>query len=296
MSPSNKPRRSAFTLVELLVVIAIIGLLIALLLPAVQAARESGRRVSCKNNLKQIGLALHAYHDVYLQLPPGWSGYAASGSPDPEGPPGWAWAAFILPQLEQTALSGQIDLRVSLMVASHAAARKTSLKVFQCASDISPLTVFALNNKAGGAVGSFGKSNYVAVFGLSEIDDCVGLGPGHQCVSKGPFFHNSRITFGQVTDGLSNTFFVGERSSRLGFSTWVGVAPGAEDAMVRIEGIADHPPNHPTGHFDDFGSNHPHGTQFLLGDGSVRMIDQNISPPTYHALCTRATGETVGEY
>src|SRR5688500_8092117 len=104
--------RHGFTLVELLVVIAIIGVLVALLLPAVQAAREAARRSSCRNNLKQVGLALHNYHDVYQQLPAGWQGFAATGSKvsEAEGTPGWGWASAILPQMEQTALADSLRM------------------------------------------------------------------------------------------------------------------------------------------------------------------------------------------
>ena len=97
-------RYKAFTLVELLVVIAIIGILIALLLPAVQAAREAARRMSCTNNLKQLGLGLHMYHDVHKTLPIGWLGFDSSGKPHFEGDPGWAWSARILPFIEQQSL------------------------------------------------------------------------------------------------------------------------------------------------------------------------------------------------
>ncbi|MFT5526632.1 MAG: prepilin-type N-terminal cleavage/methylation domain-containing protein, partial [Pirellulaceae bacterium] len=95
-------KRRAFTLVELLVVIAIIGILVAMLLPAIQAARESARRTQCNNNFKQIGIALHIYHDNFRSLPPGWVAFDDAGNPDPEeGLPGWGWAPHILPYMEQ---------------------------------------------------------------------------------------------------------------------------------------------------------------------------------------------------
>jgi prepilin-type processing-associated H-X9-DG protein len=96
-----------------------------------------------------------------------------------------------------------------------------------------------------------------------------------------------------ITDGLSTTLFVGERSSRLGGSTWLGSVSGGEDNFVRILGVADHPPTHPTGHFDDFGSYHPTGANFLLGDGSVRLISQDIDQRVYQGMASKSGGEFI---
>jgi prepilin-type N-terminal cleavage/methylation domain-containing protein len=284
-------RRSAFTLVELLVVIAIIGLLIALLLPAVQAAREAGRRTVCRSNMRQIGLALHSYEDVHHRLPAGWKGYAGVNVPDSEGPPGWGWATALLPFLEQTPLHDQIDQNVSLLDARHDPVRLAQLPLFLCPSDSVNNPWFDLDAESGGPLTTLSRANYVGVFGTVELEDCEGLGPGQQCVSDGVFFHNSVITFASVVDGLSNTCFVGERSSKLGFSTWVGVAAGGEEAFARILGIGDHAPNTPTGHFDDFSSYHPLGTHFVLGDASVHLIPSNIDHDVYQALLTRSGRE-----
>jgi prepilin-type N-terminal cleavage/methylation domain-containing protein len=292
---SPRPGRSAFTLIELLVVIAIIGMLIALLLPAVQAAREAGRRTVCRSNMRQIGLALHAYHDTFHRLPAGWKGYSGPNVPDPEGAPGWGWATAILPFAEQTALDVQIDPNVSLLDPRHDTVRRTRLDLFLCPSDLNNNLWFDLDAEGGGVLTTLARSNYVGAFGTLELDTCEGMGPGQQCRGDGVFFHNSMVTFGEVTDGLSNTFFVGERSSKFGFSTWVGVAAGGEEAFARILGIADHPPNHPTGHFDDFGSMHPLGTHFAFGDASVHLIPAKIDLAVYQAMITRNAGEPRGD-
>ena len=225
-------RRHAFTLVELLVVIAIIGVLVALLLPAVQAAREAARMTQCKNNLRQIGIALHNRHTSHNALPPGWLGNA------PEGTPGWGFASEIMPQLEQGNLyQGLIRRDLPIADPANKAAREHVIPVFICATDMgrSVYTLGAGEDHEhehedeeeheephsiddGSPLFPVSKSNYVGMFGTQEVEDVPSAG-------NGVFFHNSDITFGQIRDGLSNTIFVGERSSRLGGSLWQGMWP-----------------------------------------------------------------------
>jgi prepilin-type N-terminal cleavage/methylation domain-containing protein/prepilin-type processing-associated H-X9-DG protein len=288
--------RRAFTLVELLVVIAIIGLLVALLLPAVQAAREAARRTSCRNNLKQIGLALHNYHDVHQQLPAGWQGWAAPNSQTPlaQGTPGWGWAAAILPQMEQTALADSLRFDLAIGDATNATGRIMALKNYRCPSDANSDDLFELEAANGsGAIAELARSNYVAMFGTDHLHDCEGLPAGQTCEGDGAMYHNSRTNFRDLLDGLSQTLVVGERSSKLGASTWTGAVAGGEEAFARILGIADHPPNDPAAHFDDFGSEHAGGVNFVFGDGSVRFIANQISTATYRGLATRAGREVV---
>src|SRR4051812_44160565 len=154
----------AFTLVELLVVIAIIGLLIAMLLPAVQAARESARKTVCRNNLKQIGLALHSFHDVQHRLPPGWEAYAAVGSkvPDPDGVPGWGWGANLLGFLEQTALADTVRLDLPITSPVHVQQRIKKLEILRCPSDPHREDVFTLDAEDGsGPIVDLARANYV---------------------------------------------------------------------------------------------------------------------------------------
>lgn len=283
-----------FTLVELLVVIAIIGLLVALLLPAVQAAREAARRSSCVNNLRQVGLALHNFHDVRQRLPSGW---ITDGS-DPEGEPGWGWGAMILPYAEQGNLFDQhIDEKVPIDDPQHSFAWGAVLPLYVCPSDPGSETFELLSGRA-----HFAKSNYVGNFGTDALgahdhdDHDHGHGHSHEHFepsdSDGVFFHNSKLRMADVRDGLSNTLFVGERSSKIDHSLWIGVVHGAEHAMARVVGSADHPPGHSV-HFDDFSSAHPGGAHFAFGDGSARFIAETIDEGVFRALATRAGGEPV---
>jgi prepilin-type N-terminal cleavage/methylation domain-containing protein/prepilin-type processing-associated H-X9-DG protein len=292
---SMRTTRSAFTLVELLVVIAIVGILIGLLLPAVQAARESARRTECTNNLRQIGLAMQMYADMCRVLPPGWMAVDPStGQHDVAGQPGWACASAILPYLEQNNLA-ENQLRTDLPVTDPAndTARVTVLPGFHCPSD-GGNQWFELEAEDGsGPLARLATTSYVGMFGTLELHECEEAAPGTQCYGDGVLFHNSFVKLSDVGDGLSQTIFVGERSSRLGSSTWVGVVPGGEEAMQRVVGVADHPPNHPTGHFDDFSSGHWNGTNFLYGDGSVRFLSEDIDINVYKAMATRNGAELV---
>src|SRR5262245_9890838 len=127
-----KPFRRGFTLIELLVVIAIIAILLALLVPAVQKIREAAARLQCQNNLKQIGVALHSYHDRNKRFPPGYQSAVAADNSDLG--PGWGWAAFLLPDLEQGNLHQQINFNADLGASVNAAARVRSLAIFRCPS------------------------------------------------------------------------------------------------------------------------------------------------------------------
>ncbi len=274
------PRRSAFTLIELLVVIAIIAILVALLVPAVQKVREAAARTQCTNNLKQLGLALHGYHDANNRLPNGYRmNVDAMGN---ETGPGWGWGAEILDNLEQGSVRSQINLAVDLRNAVHAGPRTQRLTVFLCPSDdnlgtFTPPT--ATTKLAHGC--------YVAVFGSNEIETDPGAG-------NGLFYRNSTTRFAHVTDGVSNTLMVGERHSNRFTATWTGVLAGVDEAQALVLGTCDHPPNHPNGHAEDFASRHSHGVNFLYADGTVRMMSANVNQPVYQALATRAGNEAVG--
>src|SRR5262249_48448491 len=217
-------KRHAFTLIELLVVIAIIAVLIGLLLPAVQKVREAASRLKCKNNLLQIGLALHNYHDRMNSFPPGYrSSVAADGS---DQGPGWGWAAFLLADLEQGNWQSQITFTADIGAPANRAPRLAILKVFLCPSDNGPPTFTTATRPVDVAFG-----NYVAMFGTPEITDNPDAG-------NGVFYRNSQTRIADITDGTSNTLLVGERSSNLALSTWVGPVPGPHLPPPRPRSLA----------------------------------------------------------
>ena len=245
---SHSPH-AGFTLIELLVVIAIIGVLVSLLLPAVQQAREAARRTTCRNNLKQIGLALHNYEGTHRTLPPGYVSYGEYSSItslsasdfDPvtwDAAPGWAWGALLLPYLDQGPLADRLDDRLSAWHPNHAALVTTKLAVFLCPSVTGGEDAFSLVDQSGAPLTKNGRqiqlarSHYVASHGQEECwGDCSGpsggFGGNVSRLADGPFYRNSRTRFRDVVDGLSTTVLAGEHTSKLSDKTWVGAVPGA---------------------------------------------------------------------
>jgi prepilin-type N-terminal cleavage/methylation domain-containing protein/prepilin-type processing-associated H-X9-DG protein len=320
---------SGFTLVELLVVIAIIGMLTSLLLPAVQAAREAARRTQCSNNLKQIGLALHNYHNVHRAFPAGYVSAQGPGGPADDTGPGWGWATAILPHLEAGNLYTQLQLNKGITHVDNAAMRTFRLPVYLCPTDggEATFTVNVLNDSstdystplkdANGNPVSVGRSNYVGMFGQPEITPDPGLvstDPDRSVAHRGMFCRNAAVRIDDVRDGTSNTIMVGERSSNLAYATWTGAVTGGqvppkspnpnnydpEGAPVLILGhagdaadVPPHTPNSAANHVDDFWSYHPQGANFLFVDGAVRQINDSVSPQVWWALSTRRGGEAV---
>jgi prepilin-type N-terminal cleavage/methylation domain-containing protein len=300
-----RPSRSAFTLIELLVVIAIIGVLMGLLLPAVQKVREAANRIRCGNNLKQIGIALHNYHDRNGTLPPGYLDKNANAASDftSDVGPGWGWAAFLLNDLEQNALYGSINMGANVGAGS---AEKSPISIFWCPSDqkLDVVPIYAMGGST--VLTNLGQSNYVAVNGVEETS----VHPGD---NGGAFLRNSRFRFADISDGLSNTLFVGERNSGHANAVWAGAPPGGslpawqaanpytsaegQQGLVLAHGSRDHLPNGAgLTDADVFYSLHPSVVNFLLGDGSVRTISSTINGITYENLLNRADGNVVGDY
>ncbi len=338
-----------FTLIELLVVIAIIAILIALLLPAVQQAREAARRTQCKNNLKQIGLAMHNYHDVYNTFPPG---YISPTTPDSNTSSEiglYGWGAFILPYVEQSNLYtslnvGNVPLHQNLSTPQGVATLQVPQPGFRCPSDTGPGVNNFISSLAG-AVNWYNlnvtpdgttlipiaTANYVMVAGTGS-STTPPANPNNRVNSPMPpggvAFKNSKIGFRDITDGTSNTLLAGERAWKygpimagagnvIGFSARVNDQSGNANiktgalAVIGIgyDGInwsATNAAHQPRG----FSSNHVGGAQFVLCDGSVRFISENIdykstSPSvdmalhvtsTFARLLIRNDGQVVGEF
>lgn len=287
-------KSNGFTLVELLVVIAIIGILIALLLPAVQAAREAARRTQCNNHLKQIGLALHNYHDTFGVFPPA---SINSGSVVPNGGNAVSGWVFILPFMEMENLYNLWDFRFSYDDAQNNAAKKVPVEGYFCPSKPRP-------EKASSSV-AYGDYAFSAGTGHCNA--------GSAYYRKGMFNQNSVCRFRDITDGTSNTIAVGEKRTvqstslvspqyRWGWHSTrnmcyrmnVDVVPNAAYTFYLENGTTV---SGTSAAWDDywanFGSDHPGGVLFLAADGSVHFVSETIEFSVYQRLGDKADGNVV---
>jgi prepilin-type N-terminal cleavage/methylation domain-containing protein/prepilin-type processing-associated H-X9-DG protein len=311
---SAQSRRGArgFTLIELLVVIAIIGVMIALLLPAVQAAREAARRAQCANNLKQLGLAMHNYHSALDVFPPGYISVTADGTAGgTEIGPGWGWATLMLGHLDQGPLYASTNFSLAITAPAAQTVRSTFLGTFLCPSSVGtgPVNLTASGSTAQSTpvISGLSPSQYVASAGQFEVADSAAN-------NNGVFYRNSRIGLKDIVDGSSLTLMIGERSRNVADAVWVGAVPGAqvctnptwrlqdcEPSNVMILAHTGPEPNQPWvdvpnykgAGADDFWSLHPGGCNFLFCDGSVRFLKETINPQVFSYLSTRAGGEVV---
>ncbi len=318
-------RKSGFTLIELLVVIAIIAVLIALLLPAVQQAREAARRSQCRNNLKQIGLAMHNYVDVHGMLPPGFV-----RNPDVVDDGGhWAWTAMILPFIDLGNVYNQLQVGPrtpidNMIDDTTRPVMQRSEQSFRCASEGNAPKVHVVDGYKLAANGTnyfLGVTNYIAVNNIALIRTQRPTDPQNGTTGGvGAFFQNSNIQFRDIVDGTSNTLLVGERvyqfrrDFRTCAGTWLATrdfngngpahqnhpngANGWQEGAKTVLGTIHHPLNVAAGWNEagssGFSSHHDGGVHFVFADGAVRFISQNISAPAASSNGTVQQCGTLG--
>jgi len=295
--------RKGFTLIELLVVIAIIAILVALLLPAVQAVREAARRSQCQDHLHNIAIALANYEGALKVLPPGYvsRGVNSTDLATSDTGPGFAWATLALPFMEKKPLYDQINFNLDSDDVGNLTQGRTPIDLFRCPSDIGGETFEITDRNTN--VQRLATANYVGMYGYGSPS----MSPGNPMV-KGTFYRNSRTRFADITDGLSNVILVGERTVHHKFvqgmpevnasSTWYAALPGAaarpagmmtmtEESPSLVLGHVGQPamgmmpqmhhtPNS-TNHIVNFSSLHPGGMHYALGDGKVSFLSENVN-------------------
>jgi len=274
---SRQRRRLGFTLVELLVVIAIIGILIAILLPAVQAAREAARRMQCTNNLKQIGLAFHNYHDTFRCFPPAYVDVSPNSN-DEE----WGWAVFLLPYVEQKPLYEQMRVKEIPLYKMAADVNlrdlmQTPLDVYICPSDKIRKLVLTTAQDPDQGRNDFLHSNPSFPPGYQPAASSYAGSKGHQNVlddGRGAVPGRSTISFAYVSDGTSHTFLASERNLYHRSGSWVGVRQSNTGHWVLC--MTSFRMNHSNHVVWSFSSYHPDGANFVFCDGSVKFISDLI--------------------
>jgi prepilin-type N-terminal cleavage/methylation domain-containing protein len=325
----QQKKRQGFTLVELLVVIAIIGVLVGLLLPAVQSAREAARRTQCINNVRQLGLALHNHHDTFGSMPPGWKTTTTAGAQG-DGVALWGWSAMIFPYIEENALSDQLKPKdvflqdaVTSLWSSYQPLMTNSMVGFRCPSDDGPITNIGrsfpgFNNSGAAALST---SNYVGNNNSrvsAQFDDPQ---------TGGVFFEDRGLKFGDIRDGTSKTILLGERrwqysdingtltSARAGVVFGINAREVGQRGRNAVVGDGGQKINYNHTNTNrsarGFSSNHPSGSVFVLCDASVRYITDSIDADintnnqqtknaavnsTFERLLARQDGQPVGDY
>jgi prepilin-type N-terminal cleavage/methylation domain-containing protein len=315
---ANGPRfPRGFTLVELLVVIAIIGVLVALLLPAVQAAREAARRSQCSNNLRQMGLALHNYHDTHLAFPINYRPKGTTGANDYAT---WSWMQGILPYIEQANLYNTMSISERMSLPNNLKVAETPIKTYLCPSD--GLTRGGMMPGRSDGGGTKAVQNYKACSGaawnwafinmnnvrwgptesngLTKCDGLLCSNSQGTPPSDMSWVAKNMTRFPTVTDGTSNTFAIGEAIPAWSNWTWwycqnaavatCGIPLNYKRGLEKLElSAANWNRNY------SFYSLHPSGANFGMTDASVRFVPDNIDLNLYRALATTEGGESVGD-
>jgi prepilin-type N-terminal cleavage/methylation domain-containing protein/prepilin-type processing-associated H-X9-DG protein len=283
----REDRRTGFTLVELLVVITIIGILIALLLPAVQAAREAARRAQCCNNMRQIGLAVHLYHDACGAIPPGQDWNAVSGE-------GWAWSGWILPYLEAGNLYNTCNFMYGYNTLQNAAAVKQFITTYHCPT-AEPLQLALCCGAFPAPHKDAAETNYACIATHEKID-YASTKQGSGCM-----FYLSGVRLADITDGTSQTLLVGERLRnpdndpfKTSYPTFcpggvceLGNIWAGGNFITTYYGINAGPYASESGVL----SGHPGGANFAFADGHVSFLSEKLRQATLKALTTRGPGK-----
>jgi prepilin-type processing-associated H-X9-DG protein len=307
--------------VELLVVIAIIGTLSGLLLPAVQAAREAGRRASCLSNVRQLGLGLLAYESAKERFPAGYVSEAGRVPHDPatrDRPPGTGWGMLIAAYIEQGQLADGYRADLGIAASANRGIVSASPPVFRCPSDSGPREAFTVLDQTGSPHASaavLGRSSYVGNAGHAEPwSESLESWEG---VANGPLYRNSGLRISEISDGASSTVFIGEHLSRLSQKAWAGTVPGAfsnptasfaasgsvPDAAATLvlvhsgptasEPGVIHPPNDEHAHVCQMYSDHPNGSNVMMCDGSGKFVTNSIDRTIWAALSSFNGGERI---
>lgn len=319
--------REGFTLIELLVVIAIIAILIALLVPAVQKVREAAARSQCQNNLKQLALGVHGFHDTYKYLPQNYGNNGGWGA----GSAAWSWISDVLPYIEQQSMynTAKLGNRVNgkptepMNSASARPVTQSPIPIIRCPSD--PDSASPLVTNPADLSGTWAPTNYKGVCGSNwgngdgrwnppqpnpynlapnpgagtfNFPNANGLDDGNGVLDRSNGNRGKRYTLVGITDGTSNTFMIGESTPQK--CNWTGAWAYSNNASGTC---AIHPNAKQTNGQDflrtdwpncySFHSNHSGGVQFALGDGSVRFISDSIDILTYRCMGTRNGNEPL---
>jgi prepilin-type processing-associated H-X9-DG protein len=246
-----------------------------MLLPAIASAREAARRIECTSHLRQIGLALHNYHDVHRSLPAAWQW-------DRKQQSAYSWSVPLLPFVDQSPLLAAIDRGACNSSATNATAREISLSIFLCPSDLAPRQFELVEGAPGLPDALFPTANYVGVYGTTEPDDIRPTPAG-----DGSFINARPVRFNEFTRGLSCTFILGERPVSMLPASWLGFDDRDEDAQCRVVGEAFAGPNCRTCDECEFGSRHGGVSEFLWGDGHVHSVSDSIDQTVYRQMSRR---------